>query len=228
MTADRIADVPDPRRRGNATYYPGNLRRDLLDAALAVVASEGPAALNLRALARQLGVSHAAPANHFPDKSAVFTAIAREGFELLWQAMHDAAAALPADESAAVRFRAAGLAYMRFAVAHRAHFEVMWRNDLLQPDDPGLVAAGEATFAQLLAGVRDAQSEGWASGADTRTVAHLAWATMHGLAGLWLGGSLSHDDDRSFDDMAQAVSDLLGAALAHSLAPSRPLPGALS
>ena len=83
-------------RRRNATYYAGDLRRDLLDAALQVVATEGPSAVNLRALARDIGVSHAAPANHFPDKTAVFTAIAQEGFELLGQAMAAAADAVPA------------------------------------------------------------------------------------------------------------------------------------
>ena len=61
-----------------------------------VVATDGPSAVNLRALARDIGVSHAAPANHFADKTAVFTAIAQEGFELLGQAMAAAADAVPA------------------------------------------------------------------------------------------------------------------------------------
>lgn len=228
MTAEHLIDVPDPRRRRNATYYGGDLRRDLLDAALAVVASEGPAAVNLRALARQFGVSHAAPANHFADKTAVFTAIAREGFELLWQAMHDAVAAVPAEQGAAARFRAAGSAYLGFALSHRAHFEVMWRKDLVSGDDPGLAAAGEATFAQLLAGVRDAQSEGWASGAETRTVAYLSWAAMHGLAALWLGGSLAAEDERPFSEVADAVSGLLGAALAQPVSTDRSHQGVLA
>src|SRR5918995_4734728 len=97
-------------RRRNATYYAGDLRRDLLDAALDVVATEGPSAVNLRALARQLGVSHAAPANHFADKTAVFTAIAREGFELLGQAMDHAVTAVPAEQPGRARVGASGQA----------------------------------------------------------------------------------------------------------------------
>lgn len=210
-----------PRRR-NATYYRGDLRQELLAAALQVIRTEGPSAVTLRALARQLGVSHAAPANHFTDKTALFTAIATEGFALLEEAMTAAVAALPADAGAVQRLRAAGIGYMRFAVTHRAHFEVMWRNDLLDERDPHLIAAGEATLAQLNAGVQAAQAEGWAPGADPRTVAYLAWSTIHGLAVLWLGGPLPEQDERSFDQVADAVADLLTSALTTSRADVRP------
>lgn len=201
-------------RRRNATYYGGDLRRDLLDAALRVVATEGPSAVNLRALARDIGVSHAAPANHFPDKTAVFTAIAQEGFELLGQAMATAADAVPPAQPDSARFDAIGQAYMEFAVNHRAYFEVMWRNDLLRRDDPGLQAAGEATFSQLVDGVRAAQQCGWAAGADERTVAYLAWAAVHGMAALWLGGPLASQEERPFPAVARAVGTLLHTALA--------------
>ena len=200
-------------RRRNATYYVGDLRRDLLDAALAVVASEGPSAVNLRALARQLGVSHAAPANHFADKTAIFTAIAQEGFELLGQAMDQAVAEVPAGQPGRVRFAATGQAYVHFALTHRAHFEVMWRNDLLRRDDAALGAAADATFDQLTAGVRAAQADGWAPGADERTVAYLAWAAVHGLAVLWLDGPLPNLDNRPFDEVATAVITLFNQAL---------------
>jgi AcrR family transcriptional regulator len=203
-----------PVRRRNATYYGGDLRRDLLDAALRVVAAEGPAAVNLRALARELGVSHAAPANHFADKAAIFTAIAQEGFELLWQAVDQAVTEVPSDQPAAARLRSAGTAYMTFALTHRAHFEVMWRNDLLRRDDAGLHTAGEATFAQLMDAVAAAQADGWATVADQRTVAYLAWAAVHGLAVLWLNGPLQSQEDRSFDAVAASVLDLLNRSLA--------------
>ena len=200
-------------RRSNPTYYDGDLGRDLIDTALDLIAREGPSAVSLRSLARRLGVSHAAPANHFPDKAALFTAIATEGFELLAAAIQDAARQLGPDATAAQRLAAAGRAYTSFAVGHRAHFEVMWQRDLLHQDDPGLAAAGDATFALLLGGVRDAQTEGWAAGADPDTVAYLAWSVVHGLAALWLGGSLQRAQ-RPFDEISGEVGALLGSALA--------------
>ena len=206
-------------RRANPTYYGGDLRRDLLDAALELIAKDGPSAVSLRSLARHLGVSHAAPANHFPDKAALFTAIAVEGFTLLAEAMADGAGRLGPDAGAGQRFRAAGRAYTGFALAHPAHFAVMWQRDLLHQDDPELVAAGDTTFAMLLGSVRDIQSEGWAAGRDPQAVAYLAWSVVHGLATLWLGGPLQHDR-RPFDEIAGEVVTLLGTAL--SPRPARP------
>ena len=199
--------------RGNPTYYGGDLRRDLLDTALELIAREGPSAVSLRSLARRLGVSHAAPANHFPDKAALFTAIAVEGFELLAAAIREATAQAGPDAAPGQRLRATGRAYVGFAVSHPGHFAVMWRRDLLHRDDPALAAAGDATFALLLAGVHDVQAEGWAAGADPRTVAYLAWSVVHGLAALWLGGSLQQSDQPP-DEIAGEVGALLGRVLA--------------
>jgi AcrR family transcriptional regulator len=206
-------------RQANPTYYGGDLRRDLLDAALEMIAREGPSAVSLRSLARQVGVSHAAPANHFPDKAALFTAIAVEGFTLLGEAMAGAVAELGPDAPAGQRFRAAGRAYTGFALAHPAHFAVMWQRDLLHHDDPELAAAGDATFELLLGGVRDVQAEGWAAGADPQAVAWLAWSVVHGLAALWLGGSLQRSQ-RPFDEIAGEVGALLGGALSPRPAPA--------
>jgi AcrR family transcriptional regulator len=199
--------------RANPTYYGGDLRRDLLDAALELIAREGPSAVSLRWLARRLGVSHAAPANHFPDKAALFTAIATEGFELLRAAITEAAGQAGPAATAGQRFRATGRAYTGFALDHPAHFAVMWQRDLLHPDAPALAKASDATFALLLAGVRDVQAEGWAAGADPQTVAFLAWSVVHGLATLWLSGSLDHAG-RPFDEIAAEVGALLGRTLA--------------
>jgi AcrR family transcriptional regulator len=195
----------------NPTYYGGDLRRDLLEEALALIAAEGPSAVSLRSLARRLGVSHAAPANHFPDKAALFTAIAVEGFELLAAAIEDAVRRAGPEASAAQRFGAAGRAYAGFALAHPAHFAVMWQRDLLHGDDPALAAAGDATFALLLGGVREVQAEGGAPGADPEIVAYLAWSTVHGLAALWLGGPLQQAG-RPFAELAGEVATLLGRA----------------
>ena len=106
--------------RVNPTYYGGDLRRDLLEEALALIAAEGPSAVSRRSLARRLGVSHAAPDNHFPDKAALFTAIATEGFELLTAAIEDAVPAGRTGRHRGRQFGAAGRAYAGFALAHPA------------------------------------------------------------------------------------------------------------
>jgi AcrR family transcriptional regulator len=127
------------------TYHHGDLRRALLDAAVAAIEESGPAALSLRDLARRAGVSHAAPTHHFGDKAGLLTALAAEGYGLL-------ADELAAEHAASASFLEMGVAYVRFAVAHRAHFEVMFQPELYHADDPELVAARGRSAASLYAG----------------------------------------------------------------------------
>src|ERR1700754_5334646 len=71
-------------------YHHGDLRRALIDAARRLLESEGPSALSLRAVAREAGVSPAAPYHHFKDKAELLEAVAHEGWEMLEHAMADA------------------------------------------------------------------------------------------------------------------------------------------
>jgi AcrR family transcriptional regulator len=164
------------------TYHHGNLRRELLDAALDEINTDGAAGLSLRELARRVGVSHAAPGHHFGDKTGLLTAIAVEGFELL-------GAALRAGHERG-HFIDVGLAYVQFAVDHPAHFEVMWRPDLYRADDPDLVVA-EAQTSALLYGPAGEEFPD----ADRTRVATAGWAFVHGFASLWINGNLKHLGD---------------------------------
>src|ERR1700749_1096350 len=64
-------------------YHHGDLRRALIDAATRLLETEGPSALSLRAVAREAGVSPAAPYHHFKDKSELLDAVASEGWTML-------------------------------------------------------------------------------------------------------------------------------------------------
>src|SRR5829696_9192910 len=123
-------------------YHHGDLPRVLLEAAVEAIAEVGPAAVSLRELARRAGVSHAAPAHHFGDKAGLLTAVAADGFRRL-------AATLRDTYQASGSFLEVGVAYVGFAVGHRAHFEVMFRPELYHPDDPELVQARDAARGLL-------------------------------------------------------------------------------
>ncbi|MEU7073700.1 TetR/AcrR family transcriptional regulator [Streptomyces narbonensis] len=156
------------------TYHHGDLRQSVLTAALGVIAAEGPGALSLRDLARRAGVSHAAPAHHFKDRTGLLTAIATEGYDLL-------AAAL----AGTPELRERGVRYVRFATEHPAHFQVMFQPDLLRADDPELLAAKERASAELRAGVA-----GLPDVPDARTAGIAAWSLAHGFATLLLTGNI--------------------------------------
>ncbi|MEE4493396.1 TetR/AcrR family transcriptional regulator [Streptomyces sp. BE230] len=160
------------------TYHHGDLRRALLAAALDVIRTEGPAALSLRDLARRAGVSHAAPAHHFKDRTGLLTAIAAEGYGLFADALADAP-----------DLRERGVRYVRFATEHPAHFQVMFQPDLHRADDPDLLAAKERATAELRAGVTGLPAAG--RGDDARLAGVAAWSLAHGFATLLLSGNLS-------------------------------------
>src|ERR1700753_2904247 len=72
-------------------YHHGRLREALLEQAMKTVRDGGADALSLRELARGVGVSHAAPRRHFPDRRALLDALALEGFAQLGAELRRAA-----------------------------------------------------------------------------------------------------------------------------------------
>src|SRR3954454_4575799 len=74
---------PRSAARKTRPYHHGNLRRALLDEALATIKAEGVEGLTLREIGARLGVSRTALYRHFADKRALLTAVATEGFRTL-------------------------------------------------------------------------------------------------------------------------------------------------
>jgi AcrR family transcriptional regulator len=163
-------------------YHHGDLRRALLDAALALCEAEGPDALTLRGVARAAGVSPNAPYNHFADKAALLAGVAEEGLDVLAAEM---TAARDAATGAGPRLEAIGVAYVGFAQAHRARFRLFHATAIgAKTSHPALAAAYERTFGILLDAIRACQKEEVVRGGDVRRLALTAWATVHGLATL--------------------------------------------
>lgn len=160
---------------GSRPYHHGNLRPAFLSAAIGEIEESGPAAMSLRAVARRAGVSHAAATYHFGDRAGLLTAVAAEGYRLLAEALRGA-------QETRGSFLEVGVAYVRFAVTHRAHFEVMYRPELYHRDDAELGRA-RAAAAALLYGTGEITRERIAYGVA-------AWSIVHGLATLWLNGNL--------------------------------------
>lgn len=168
--------------RSSGEHYHGDLARDLMDAALGTIASEGIDSVSLRALARTLGVSHGAPAKHFRDRSGLFTAIATEAFEMLDHSMRTASAR---HDDPLEALRSSGIAYVSFSISHPGHFILMWRRYSYDTSHPPLAAASVATYEHLDRLVRSAQQSGWMPRSDPDDVVAAVWAGVHGIAQLW-------------------------------------------
>ncbi|MHC3470632.1 TetR/AcrR family transcriptional regulator [Streptomyces sp. 7R007] len=181
----------------NRPYHHGDLRRAVLSAALEVIAAEGPGALSLRDLARRAGVSHAAPAHHFKDRTGLLTAIAAEGFGLLAATLAEAA-----------DLKDAGVRYVRFARAHPAHFQVMFTPGLLRADDLELTTARALAADALRHAVSAVRAEDF--GIDSRLAGVAAWSLAHGFATLLLGSNLEGSvGDRDPEEVFRALTATL-------------------
>src|SRR3984957_15929691 len=96
----------------DAPYHHGALRDALLEAAERVLEREGLSGLTLRAVAREAGVSHAAPTHHFGCIAGLASELAAIGFQQFTAAM---AASGAADVS---QMETRARAYVGFAQAH--------------------------------------------------------------------------------------------------------------
>ncbi len=171
----------------------------MIDGALAAIAEHGPAALSLRDVARRAGVSHAAPAHHFGDKAGVLTAIAIEGFELL------TAATRAATEQTGSLIEG-GIAYIRFALEHPAHYEVMFRPDLYHRHDEALIKARDESTDVLANAVRRSLGPD-ASEQDVLAGVIASWSFAHGFANLWAGGNVQVLADSHPEELARHAAN---------------------
>ncbi|ADM09893.1 putative TetR-family transcriptional regulator [Parvularcula bermudensis HTCC2503] len=125
---------PDPKEAGGR-YHHGNLRTALLNRAIEVIDAEGVEGMSLRRLARDLGVSHAAPARHFPTKAALLSTIVKDAYlDLTATVVKAAAGDLDPKEAARREVKAA----WQWAADHPARWSVMMNPDVSRFADEDL------------------------------------------------------------------------------------------
>jgi AcrR family transcriptional regulator len=190
-----LGDSPEDATKGR--YHHGDLRSALIEAGTQLLAERGMEGFSLRECARRAGVSPAAPAHHFGDAKGLLTAIAARGFAEFGAALEAAQAGLT---TRSIRLRAQGRAYVRFAQANPAFFDLMWRSPLLNQADPELRKAADAAFATL----QSAVPESGQGKQNANAVA--AWALVHGYARLMLDGPLADAPDAFLDQVLERLT----------------------
>jgi AcrR family transcriptional regulator len=224
---------------GRATYHHGDLRSALVEAALAVIAENGVAALSVAQAARRAGVSTAAPYRHFASRQALLAAAATQAARQLAADLGSAAGQSSAAEqnsaagpgttgpSSAVgqapdssgravdALAATAGAYVRFVVQRRAGFDLIFADELAELNDPDLAEAGRAVIDVLLPLALQI------TGGDAYAALNLLeqhTASAHGYAALHISGFLRRRAP-SIDDIAAkaaAASRVLATAAQQS------------
>ncbi|UPK24909.1 TetR/AcrR family transcriptional regulator [Bradyrhizobium sp. 195] len=179
-----------PSAKPETPYHHGALREALLQAAERVLERDGLSGLTLRAVAREAGVSHAAPTHHFGDLTGLLSELAAVGFRQFNAAMSSSSdAATTPLECALARPKA----YVAYAQAHPGMYGIMFRTERLDYSRPSLHEAAETSFAGLANAIGAMRQEQISEDALTlnqgAAIAH-AWSMVHGFTMLLLDGRL--------------------------------------
>lgn len=177
--------MPVPKKTD--AYHHGNLRAALIDATLALIVEKGAGALTIREVAARAGVSHAAPYRHFADKNALTAAVAKEGFDLMVAQMRQRMAAFAGDPLQQLKY--CGIGYIEFAMAHPAHYRVMFGPGHEPQSVPEALKRSSATsFQTLYDAITACQAEGVVHGGDPMAMALSCWSMVHGFSMLVIDG----------------------------------------
>src|SRR3569623_3058773 len=126
---------PPASAKTETPYHHGALREALLQAAKRVLERDGLAGLTLRAVAREAGVSHAAPTHHFGELTGLLSELAAIGFRRFGAAM---IAARNSETHPLLKGLANAKAYVAYAQAQPGMFSLMFRTERLDMSRPSL------------------------------------------------------------------------------------------
>ncbi|HBW3328317.1 TetR/AcrR family transcriptional regulator [Klebsiella pneumoniae] len=177
------------------TYHHGNLRQELVDAALKMLRGEEGEELTLRAVARAAGVSRTAPYRHFRNKSALLAAVAEAGFSKLGERCDQV---MPLQGGPRERLHLLGKAYVHFALDEPALYRLMFGTELgsIKNDHSDLAVGAKQVYDRMRIAVEDILSPASASHAAVEGACFGAWSLVHGLASLLIDRSVNVPEAR--------------------------------
>jgi AcrR family transcriptional regulator len=204
MTAQNAASAPPRRRDG---YHHGRLREAMVEATVALIEEVGPERVTVREAARRAGVSSGAPFRHFPNKTALMTAVAEEAMRWFQatteRALEDAQGDPPLEQ-----LRALGAAFLDWAIRGPTHFKVISDRALIDFEgSPTLRAINAQIQGRMEAILLAARAAGQLRDGDIADLQLGARAMVYGLARMAVDGQLPQWGV----DPADAEARLLGA-----------------
>jgi AcrR family transcriptional regulator len=179
------------RTKATAPYHHGDLRTALIAAGRELLAENGERGFTLRECARRAGVSHAAPAHHFPTVGDLLAEIAAAGFEDLTTSMRKFAEEAPAGDAPGC-LMGLGRGYVAFSLGNRAVFQLMFRSETFSFDNEHFAAARRAAFDCLVHAVDAALPN--AAPAERSLAVDRCWSIVHGFATLVIEGQICKDE----------------------------------
>jgi len=194
-------------------YHHGDLTKSLLEAAAAIIKEQGVESLSMRKLADKVGVSRTAPYHHFKDKNALLCALAERGFN---QQEKMLAALKKQDHPTEQLFKEYVCAYMDYALEHSEIYDLMYGRTLWKAGTPSdsLKKSSKQTFKAWIEWVEELQEHRVLPNNNTPLrIGQTTWASLHGLARLFLDGIYLDQTDLS-EMIEQMIKNLCSSRLA--------------
>jgi AcrR family transcriptional regulator len=174
------------------SYHHGNLREALVEAAIGILAAEGPTGLGLRCAARAAGVSAAAPYHHFGSKEGLLAAVAAEGFRRLTASQAESEGRSPGDLAPRERISRLGRTYVRFARTNPELYQLMFGRSIEDREaHPELVEAAEGSYEKIEAATLALLADQGNDAMSPKLALNGGWAIVHGLSTLLNDGKIA-------------------------------------
>ncbi|MEV0093874.1 TetR/AcrR family transcriptional regulator [Streptomyces sp. NPDC050738] len=194
-------------------YHHGSLRASLLDAAERGLREHGAEHLSLRDLAKEIGVSHAAPRRHFADRQALLDALAEAGFVRLGAAIRQALTEGGSEREFPSRVRDAVSAFARFATENAALYGLM-NSSKHRLGATRVTQAAATAFGQVVDLIEEGQRHGVLQQGDPEEVGIILYATVQGITSMVNSGMID----------ATRLDGLVDTAVTQFLRGARPEP----
>lgn len=162
-------------------------REEILESACALFLEEGLDGFSMRKLAERLDVTAPALYRHYEGREEVLGGVVGEAYRTLRDVLYRALEEATPEE----RFRAAGAAYLDFALEHPGYYQMLYA----PADALGLAELPDEAVGHALAvgqfwndRVRDCMDAGLLARRDPREAGVTLWSHAHGLVSLFLLG----------------------------------------
>lgn len=179
-------------------------RDRIREAAARLFAEAGYPAVTLRAIASEVGCSPMTPYRYFQSKEEIFAVVRAEAFRRFADAQEKGIRGI---DDPTLRLHALGRVYVDFAKQDPQSYRLMFElGQAPVTNNAELLVEGERAWRVIRDSVARAVEAGVLDG-DPDTLAHVFWASVHGLVSLALAGKL--ELGRSLDDLVEPVMSML-------------------